>query len=65
LDNIQDFIYLEVERVIDSEEDITTQIVEHYSLPEKDQDEEVGVEDIVEKVSVGITGVRTKTKSQW
>jgi hypothetical protein len=49
LDNIRDFIYPEVERVIDSEEDITSQIIEHYS--EKDQDEQDGVEDIVEKVS--------------
>ena len=50
LDNIRDFIYPEVERVIDSEEDITGQIIEHYS--EKDQDKEVSVEDIVEKVSI-------------
>jgi hypothetical protein len=50
LDNIRDFIYLEAERVIDSEEDITSQIIEHYS--EKDQDEQDGIEDIVEKVSI-------------
>jgi hypothetical protein len=50
LDNIRDFIYPEAERVIDSEEDITSQIIEHYS--EKDQDEQDGVEDIVEKVSI-------------
>jgi hypothetical protein len=36
LDDIRDFIYPEVEIVIDSEEDITSQIVEHYSLSEKD-----------------------------
>jgi hypothetical protein len=66
LDNIRDFIYPEVERVIDSEEDITTQIVEHYSLPEKDQDEEVGVEDIVEKVSISeaINALNTLKKYQ-
>ena len=35
---IRNFIYPEDERVIDLEEDITNQIVEHYSLPEKEQD---------------------------
>jgi len=66
LDNIRDFIYPEVERVIDSEEDITTQIMEYYSLPEKDQDEEVGVEDIVEKVSISeaINALNTLKKYQ-
>jgi hypothetical protein len=50
LDNIRDFIYPEVERVINSEEDITSQIIKHYS--EREYNEEVSIEDIVEKVPI-------------
>jgi hypothetical protein len=52
LDNIRDFIYPEVEKVINLEKDITSQIIEHYSLSEKDQAEEVSVEDVVRKVLI-------------
>jgi hypothetical protein len=50
--DIRDFIFPEEERVINSEEDITNQIVDYYSLTEKDQDEEVSVKDIATKVSI-------------
>ena len=50
MDNIRDFIYPEVERVINSEEDITSQIIKHYS--EREYNEEVSIEDIVEKVPI-------------
>jgi hypothetical protein len=58
--DIRDFIYPEEERIIDSEEDIISQIVEHYSLPEKDQDEESGIEDIAIRVSVSEAISRAK-----
>jgi hypothetical protein len=50
--DIRDFIYPEEERIIDLEEDIISQFVEHYSLPEKDQDKEAGIEDIAIRVLV-------------
>ena len=46
--DIRSFIHAEDERIVDSEEDITDQIVAHYSLQD---DQEVSVEEVA-KVSV-------------
>jgi hypothetical protein len=50
--DIKNFISPEEERIVDSEVEITEQIIAHYSLPEQDQDQESGVEERVKKVSV-------------
>ena len=34
LEDIRSFIHLEEERIVDSEEDITDQILAHYSFPD-------------------------------
>ena len=49
--DIRSFIDLEEERIVDSEEDITDQIIAHYSLPNQDN-QEGSVEEEVAKVSV-------------
>jgi hypothetical protein len=50
--DIQNFVDPQEERVVDSEVEITEQIIAHYSLSEQDQDQESGVEEKVKKVSV-------------
>ena len=36
--DIENFVYLQEERVVDSEVEIIEQIIAHYSLSEQDQD---------------------------
>jgi hypothetical protein len=40
------------ERISDSDQDITSQIVAHYFLSDQDQDQEDSIKDIVAKVSI-------------
>ena len=59
--DIKDFIDPKEERIFDSDQEITSQIVAHYSLSNQDQDQEGSVEDTVIKVSISeaITALNT------
>ncbi|KIM94821.1 hypothetical protein OIDMADRAFT_134971, partial [Oidiodendron maius Zn] len=58
--DIRSFIHLEEERIVDSEEDITDQIIAYYSLPNQD-DQEGSVQEEVAKVSVSKAIAALKT----